>query len=236
MKPLTRSEQSEILDHPVADHDAFVHAISYLEWSNRWFGNYWMITHHLKHLLPKITHTPIRFLDIGTGIGDLPAMLMRWARRQGHEIDVIGTDDNAAVIAEARRRHHDPHMHFLTIAEDGGQDQSKPSPVEITIISQVLHHLTPDEAVELLRAACARSTRAVVISDLERSRLAYWLVRIGVSLTTRSRIARHDGALSVLRSYTNTEIAALLHRAGIAQYRIYRYLPRKIVIIEKPRS
>ena len=86
-----------------------------------------------------------------------------------------------------------------------------------------LHHLDPDAAVTAL-AEMARVARGrVVINDLARSRLALVLVWLATRLLTVHPISRHDGPLSVRRSYSRDELRALAERAGARRLTIHEY-------------
>lgn len=58
--------------------------------------------------------------------------------------------------------------------------------------------------------------------DLRRSWIAYSLIYILTRLLTRNRLTRSDGPLSVLRSYTPGELAALAARSGASVFTVSR--------------
>ncbi|MDZ7846073.1 MAG: hypothetical protein U5L96_04540 [Owenweeksia sp.] len=57
----------------------------------------------------------------------------------------------------------------------------------------VLHHFTTPQVEELLKATRAMGA-AILINDLQRSRLAYQLFRIASRLAGFSSISRYDGS------------------------------------------
>jgi len=62
---------------------------------------------------------------------------------------------------------------------------------------------------------CRRAARAcVVLVDLSRSRLALAAAWLLTRLTSRNRLTRSDGVLSVRRAYTVAEAAELAQQAG----------------------
>ncbi len=69
------------------------------------------------------------------------------------------------------------------------------------------------------------------MSDLERS-WGNWLGAklLSWTLWARNPLTRHDGPLSVLRSYTRAELAALAAQAGLAHARVYRHLFERLVL------
>ena len=52
-----------------------------------------------------------------------------------------------------------------------------------------------------------------ILNDLRRSWAGYLAARVAGRLTTRNRLTRHDGPLSVRRSFTARELLAVAHAA-----------------------
>jgi ubiquinone/menaquinone biosynthesis C-methylase UbiE len=85
--------------------------------------------------------------------------------------------------------------------------------VDIVSCCLFLHHLEPPQIARYLAEAQRVARTAVVINDLERSALHYRLAQLN-SIIDRSRISRHDGPVSVRRSYTYSELARMLANTG----------------------
>ena len=86
--------------------------------------------------------------------------------------------------------------------------------VDLVISAMTLHHLQPEEATCYLAEMDSAARLGWVVNDLVRGRAAHRLVWALTRLLSRSAMARHDGPLSVLRSYTPPEVAALCEKAG----------------------
>jgi len=86
--------------------------------------------------------------------------------------------------------------------------------VDVIVGLHLLHHFDPPQAVDVLRE-CRRAARAcVILVDLSRSRLALAAAWLLTRLTSRNRLTRSDGVLSVRRAYTVAEAAKLAQQAG----------------------
>jgi hypothetical protein len=55
---------------------------------------------------------------------------------------------------------------------------------------------------------------------LHRHWLAYYAIKFIIRIVTRSRLARYDGPLSVLKGFKRKELENLLQQAGIKNYNI----------------
>jgi ubiquinone/menaquinone biosynthesis C-methylase UbiE len=85
--------------------------------------------------------------------------------------------------------------------------------VDIVSCCLFLHHLEPPEAMRFLAEAQRVARVAVIINDLERSRVHHWLAQL-YGLFDPSRLSAHDGPVSVRRAYTYRELAMMLARTG----------------------
>ena len=82
-------------------------------------------------------------------------------------------------------------------------------------------------------AVVAAAAIAVVVNDLLRRRLSLGLVWLATRLFWCHPISRHDGPLSVRRSYSSAELRVLAEKAGARQLTIheYRVLGRMLAVL-----
>ena len=211
----------ELLDVPVSPSD-LEESLNDISRLNRYFGGSWVTRSHLIRLLGKLGGGPVTVLDVGSGGGDIPIQLVRWARRRRRRLRVIAVDRDRQILEVARRRARAyPEISF--VQADGLQLPVRLGGVDAAISSLTLHHLEPDAAPRLLGEMARVSRIGFVVNDLMRSRVAYVLVWLATRLFASNRVSRHDGPLSVLRAYTSREVRALARRAGIARIQITRH-------------
>ncbi len=200
----------ELLDDPAADPAQVLESLHHIERSNRWFGGRtalrWGVGRALANVPPGARLT---LLDLGTGTGDLPLDLARWARRRGVEVRPVGLE-RIPVAARAARAAGVP-----TLLACAGALPLRPRSVDLVTISQLLHHLSAGDAVRLLRDATAVARHAVVVADLRRSPFARFAFRAGAALFRFDRHTRADGLTSISRGYTRAELGALCSAAGV---------------------
>jgi hypothetical protein len=104
--------------------------------------------------------------------------------------------------------------------------------VDFVTCSLALHHFDPPAAIALLRELARVARRGAIVTDLRRSRLAYWGARL-LALGPWHAMARHDGPLSVLRAYTLPEARALVAAAGLHGASVQaRPLFRMLIVIQ----
>jgi 2-polyprenyl-3-methyl-5-hydroxy-6-metoxy-1,4-benzoquinol methylase len=167
-----------------------------------------------------------KLLDVGYGDGDMLRRIARWAKRRGIEAELVGVDLNPR--SEIAAKAHTPAG--MTIdwrtgdyADLAGQGW------DFIISSLVAHHMTHDQLVAFLRFMEAESARGWLVNDLHRHRFAHWGFPILARLFGWHRIVRHDGTLSIARSYRPAEWPPILAEAGVTA-RVYRAFPYRLCV------
>lgn len=215
----------EIIDGPAVPFKDMACCMTDISRVNALFGGRMVTMIHVKRLLSALpTDRPITVLDVGTGAGDIPRELVRWARRQGRRIRIFALDRDAATLQIAAKLVRDcPEITFLR--GDALALPIRAGAVDLTISAMTLHHLEPDAGVRYLAEMDQAARVGFVVNDLARSRLAHWVVWLITRFITRSAISRHDGPLSVRRSYTPGEVSGLCEQAGLKGVDVVHHWP-----------
>jgi 2-polyprenyl-3-methyl-5-hydroxy-6-metoxy-1,4-benzoquinol methylase len=234
--PLARSAGAlELLDGTpsFADHRRSLLDVARL---NALFGGRRVTLVEVKRLLAGLPeHRTAIILDVGTGAGDIPVALVRWARRARRSLRVYALDRDEAALRVAREVVA-RYPEIVLLRGDALALPVAPGAVDIVISALTLHHLEPAAAARCLGAMDEAARAGLVVNDLARSRAGWALVWLATRLLARSRLSRHDGPLSVLRAYSTDELRALGSRAGLGRVEVRRYPPllRQCLVKAKP--
>jgi 2-polyprenyl-3-methyl-5-hydroxy-6-metoxy-1,4-benzoquinol methylase len=177
---------------------------------NRWFGSYGLISTFIRRWI--IPGAKLRVVDLATGSGDIPRLLVDHARRIGARIEVDAVDRQAATLEIARKLsvgYPEISYHEANILE-----WDCPQGYDIALCSLVLHHFSDDDAVKLLRRCRELSNRFVLVSDLRRGFLLKTGVLMLTALIFRESMTRFDARLSAQRAFSFGEMGELAIRAG----------------------
>lgn len=158
--------------------------------------------------------TRLRLLDVGFGDGDMLRRIARWAARRGIEAELVGVDLNPR--SEVAARSHTPAdlpIRYLT----GDYASLSGNGFDFVISSLVAHHMTHAQLVAFLRFMEAEARRGWFVNDLERNRFAHWGFPVLATMMRWHPIVRHDGTLSIARSYRAGEWPPILAEAGITE-------------------
>jgi ubiquinone/menaquinone biosynthesis C-methylase UbiE len=228
---LPRALGAERMDEPGVDRRELAVSLDDLRRVNRWLGGTRVLLHHLGRLAARSGAVELTVLDVATGSGDIPLAVARWARGRGLRVRVVATDAHAGTLALAREHAgRDPdvrveHADALALPYADGE-------FDFALCSTALHHFDDDGAVRVLRELWRVARRGVVVNDLRRSRPALLGARLlAATVWRRHPVTRHDGPLSVRRSFTPGELLELGRRAGMAEARVYTHLPFRLALV-----
>lgn len=202
---------TELLDDPGADPVIVARSLRNIARANRWFGGAAAVRYGLRRALDDISPGQrLALLDVGTGLGDLPRTAVQWGATRGIEIVPVGLELNRAAAALAGRNG------VPTTVACAGTPPIRDKGVDVVLVSQVAHHLSPDSIVHLFRTCDRMARRAVIIADLRRHSLAAPSFWCGARLLGFDAVTLTDGVTSIRRGFSRRELLDLLKRAGVS--------------------
>lgn len=206
-----RRHGEEYLDDPAIHPRVAQRSMEDVARSNALFGG----AHAVIAELDDIFHSslargpcpPLTLLDVGTGLGDIPARVREHGERRGVTVHTIGLD-TSNVLAIAARADALP-----VVRGDALRLPVADRSFDIVMCSQVLHHFRGGDGVSLVRELDRVARLRVIVSDIRRT----WLAVAGIWLASWPLrfhpVSRHDGVVSVLRGFTRRELAAVVSAA-----------------------
>lgn len=224
---MNRSLEKEMMDLPGNPPHMHEEDLNNLRTINRSLGAYRGLLRCLKQLVGDRKTTDFSLLDVGTGCGDIPVTVVRWARRNGISAKVVGLEPHPITSGMARRQTRD-FPEISIVRGDGFHPPFPPSSFDFVFTSQVLHHFSEEEILLLLKTWSRLARRGVMVSDLIRHPLAYHGIRLFTFLFTRNPMTRNDGPLSVRRAFTLEEWKELFSRAGIGEFHLSHLFPFRV--------
>jgi ubiquinone/menaquinone biosynthesis C-methylase UbiE len=230
----SRSQQQEWLDADDVPVQDLQRNLDDLRWLNRYLGSHWLLCTTLQRVWRQMgCPRYLRVLDVGTGAGDIPAVLMRWGERRGVYITVVAVDSHRAVLQYMRSVQVLPQS-ITCLQADGLCLPFRARTFDVVICSTMLHHLDWQQGIALLQNMAAVARYGVVVNDLVRSRLYYYAARLLLSVLACHHVTRHDGPLSVLRAYSVGEVREMARLAGLTPVRVSTALGYRFVLVYGP--
>ena len=169
----------------------------------------------------------LRVLDVGFGDGDMLRTVARWAAKRRIAVDLVGVDLNPRSAPAAAA--HTPAGLPIRYATGDYADQAGQG-WDVILSSLVAHHMTHAQLVAFLRFMDREARRGWLVNDLHRHRFAHAGFPLLAALARWHPIVRHDGQLSVARSYRPAEWPPILAEAGITQARVFCAFPFRLCV------
>lgn len=207
-----RDRQPERMDDPrlpAAEHE---HALRGLSRLNRISGVAGAMYRQIRHYAADQPNEPLRILDVASGSGDLPVYWARRARKREIPLQITAADVSSVAVEEQQRRASEAGVKIRSLQLDCLTNEL-PAEFDLVTCSLFMHHLEESQATKLLQQMHAAAARAVLVCDLERSRLNLALISIASRLVTRSGVVHTDAVLSVNAAFTRTEFKTLAEQS-----------------------
>lgn len=221
----TRRIEEELMDDPALDPAVYTQVLHDLAKVNR-------ITMAHRPTLAFLDRAvggrkSFRLLDVGFGDGDMLRQIAGWAAKRGIAAELVGIDLNANSVAAAREA--TPASLPITYRAGDYADLAGEG-FDCIVSSLVAHHMTRSQLLEFLRFMDREAAAGWLVNDLHRHGFAYLGWPVLARVMGWHRIVRHDGHLSIARSYRPQEWPELLDAAGVRGARVFRAFPFRLCV------
>lgn len=179
-------------------------------------------------LLPRLGPGRHRVLDLGTGSGEVPALLARRAARRAIDLEVVGVDRKLSHLAAGRR------LGFAQrrVVADAVALPFRDGSFAWSLSTLFFHHFGAEENRRVLAEMRRVSRRGAVVADLRRSPLATWISRGVLALLRPGPVASHDGRLSIEQAWSLAEVRELVPLQEVEE--LARRWPFRFSLVLKP--
>ncbi|MGH9430167.1 MAG: methyltransferase domain-containing protein [Terriglobia bacterium] len=217
---MQRIPTTELLDEDQGTPREIAESFQDLWRINRWLGGVSGSMLLLLRFFARNGLRTARILDVGCGDARMALALREKLRRRGLAATFFVLDRRLSHL----QRHPGSWREVTPIIGDAMQVPLAPGSVDVVMCNLFLHHFSGEDAKRLLRELAGVAARAVLINDLERRAVAYFISR-HFRPFSRSPITRHDAPASVRQAYTLDELRSLAEDAGFRRYDLFR-LPK----------
>jgi SAM-dependent methyltransferase len=217
----------EFLDEPGVTADLMTRSMKDVARANALFGGRRAALAELRTVFEHMSGR-CELLDVGTGLGDIPAAAKKLAKKFGVDLRTVGIDMSLPLVAQQRD---------LTDAVVRGDALALPfrsRSIDVVMASQILHHFQFESAVELVREMNRVARERVVISDLRRSRIAAAGLWLGSFPLGFHPVSRHDGVVSIFRGFLPDELADIVGTATGKRPEVSRRIAFRLTTSWKP--
>jgi SAM-dependent methyltransferase len=224
-----RVRVNEWMDQPHADPGEIQRSLRFIRRIN-WLLGYTRTTiRHLERFSRDWQPGQrIDLIDFATGSADIPRAILKWARRRGFNVHIVGVDLHWRTAREAARQTPAGEGCLHIVQADVLRLPFEPASFDYALTAMFLHHLDDEAAVAVLAAMNCVARRGVVVADLIRDRRAYRWIKLFSRFATP--MVRHDGPASVAQAFTRQEVLNLRDRAGLHYAEYHSHFGHRFVL------
>ena len=224
-----RSYDLEIIDtddYTPAEYEQFLREIRFI---NRWLGDVTALKQTLLREIEREKKQNFSVLDVGAGAGELLRVIAKFAGKANCQTNLCGLELNERSCQANLEESKD----FPEIKAIRGNALNLPfadASFDYVYCSLFTHHFTDDKVLEILMEMRRVARRKIFVIDLHRNKNAYLGYKLFRSIFLRGRLAKHDGLLSILRSFMPEELEDLGIKAGLKNVRVTKHTPARLVL------
>lgn len=222
-------ERIDTGDYTPGEYELFLKDIAYI---NRRLGDNAAIEKTLLAEIEGLDLKEFSVLDVGAGAGELLRFIAEFAEKTGRRATLVGIDLNRQSIESMRSS----STEFDSISPVLGDALDLPfdsDSFDFCISSLFTHHLRDEQIVTLFREMDRVSSRGIFSIDLHRHPMAWILYKLFCWSHGISPMVRHDGSLSILRSFKPDELLGLAEKADFPNAAIENHSPYRLVLRTK---
>ena len=227
-----RSKETEIMDNLDMSGDLLIKTLDQIAKINKWLGGNRLTVNGVRELLKDSdTNKAITIVDLGCGNGDMLRELANFGRQRGYSFKLIGLDANQTTIEYAKKL----SVEFSEISyekQDVLCSDFQTRRFDIALCTLFLHHFEDKVAVDFLKKTQNQSSIGLVINDLHRHPIAYFLFWV-VATIIGNPMVKTDGLISILRGFKRNEIEAYAKQLNLKSSLIWRWAFRYEWVIRK---
>ena len=227
-----RTDKEELMDDFSIGGDLLRDTLDKLENINRWLGGNKVTVNGLKTILKNHSkNQEISIVDIGCGHGDILRDVAIFGRKNGFIFKLIGIDANPTAILYANQLSKEyPEISFQT--EDVFSEEFQDRQFDVVLATLFLHHFKEEELVLFLQNTVKQAKFGIVVNDLHRHKIAYYLFMM-LSIFIKNNMIIEDGLTSVLRGFKRKELKKIAEELTLKTQISWKWAFRFLWIIQK---
>ena len=231
-----RSHQKEIMDDWQGDSKELECVLKDINRVNRILGGNSITVNAVIRLIKEHPKESYTILDMGCAEGNMLRELAMAARKQDINLNLIGIDLNGDALALARNASVDfPEITFQQ--KDILSADFSELGCDIVMTTLTMHHFQNSEILNFVKQFTRLASIGVVINDLHRSALAYYLFKGFSLIFIKTKVAKIDGLTSIRKGFLKSDLMGLSKSLTNFDHQIaWKWAFRYVWIMSKKRQ
>lgn len=209
-----RSNATEIMDDFSLKGPILRDTLDKLALINKFLGGNKVTINGVRSILKTFPQKKeITIIDLGCGGGDILRDLAKYGQKKGYRFKLIGIDANADAVAYANELSENyDNLQFITC--DIFSEDFESMKYDIALATLFFHHFKTPELLSFLSKLVNTAQLGVVVNDLHRSKLAYYLYKI-ICIPIKNHMIKQDGLTSILRGFKRKELVVMSQKLKV---------------------
>lgn len=213
-----RSEAPEIMDNFSMEGEVLKDALNKIARINQLLGGNKLTLKGVRHLIKTLgAAREISILDVGCGNGDMLRKLADYAAKNNFNFKLTGIDANPFTVNHAEKLSLEyPNISYVcaNIFEEIRQERK----YDVILCTLTLHHFKDTEILELIEGFQSKAKMGIVVNDLHRSAIAYYLFKLICFIFGLNAMSREDGLVSILRGFKKKDLIEYSRQLQLKEY------------------
>jgi 2-polyprenyl-3-methyl-5-hydroxy-6-metoxy-1,4-benzoquinol methylase len=211
-------------------------ALAGLRRINRFSGTAAQLQREMLRIASREPDRTWRILDVGCANGEI-ALELSGLLEGRMKYTLTGWDMSPVAIGAAQARLNEPgsptagtiQFEVRNLFDELDAVRGEP-PFDIVYCTLLLHHFSNPDAIRILSAMQRLARRAVIVDDLQRTHLGWWLAAAGCRILSRSPVVHFDGPQSVRAAFSCDEALQIARAAGLLDPILRRHWPERYML------
>lgn len=223
-----RNTDPELMDDPKVPEAVLRKVLEDISRVNRLLNGNRITVKAVDQLIKETPREKYTIVDMGCGDGQMLREVADYYLKKEIHVQLIGIDlsEKGIQIAQALSKEY-PEIQFLR--QDILTVKAEALQCDILLCTLTMHHFSNEEIPKFLIQFVKLANIGVVINDLQRSKVAYYLFKLFSIIFIKTGIGRLDGLTSIKSGFKKDELVAfsnlIPHVYHSVQYKwAFRYL------------
>lgn len=200
-----RSNQPELMDdfqEPIANLKEVFDDINSV---NEILGGNNITVKAVEKLIKDHPQENYTIVDMGCGDGNMLRAVAKYYRKKEISVTFIGIDLNKRALQIAKEMSTDyPEISYQY--QDILELNTANFQCDILLNTLTMHHFTDEQLLIFIKKFSQLAKIGVVINDLERSLLAYYLFKLFSLVFIKTKVAKIDGCISISKGFKKRDL------------------------------
>ncbi|MFC4635848.1 methyltransferase domain-containing protein [Dokdonia ponticola] len=224
-----RATEQELMDDPNISEIDLKNALVAISRVNKLLGGNRITIKALERLFNENpSKKEWTLVDVGCGDGEMLRLIADYFTSKNLHLHLVGFDLSPQSIAMGKEL-SDGYPNIDLSVKDILSVQNDSFECDIILCTLTLHHFKDQEILKFMKHFVALAQVAVIINDLQRSKMAYQLFRLFSRIFIKSHIAKNDGLISIASAFKKHELKKVAQQLELKHSEItwkwaFRYL------------